>query len=78
MSVLIKDMQMPENCSECPVSLSGKYCRIHKTYETFINILARPAHCPIVGLPEHHGRLIDAVSLNLMQIMTMESFGHTQ
>ena len=60
MSVLIKDMQMPKNCSECPLSLSGKYCRIHKTYTTFIKIPARPAYCPIVGLPEHHGRLIDA------------------
>lgn len=60
MSVLIKDMQMPKNCSECPVALSGKYCRINQTYTTYIKLPIRPGHCPIVELPEHHGRLIDA------------------
>ena len=60
MSILIKDMQMPKNCSECPVALSGKYCRINKTYTTYIKLPIRPDHCPLVELPEHHGRLIDA------------------
>jgi len=60
MSVLIKDMQMPKNCAECPVALSGKYCRINHTYTTFINIPFRPDHCPLMELPEHHGRLVDA------------------
>lgn len=59
MSVLIKDIQMPKNCSECPVALSGKYCRINKTYTTYIKLPIRPDHCPLVELPEHHGRLID-------------------
>ena len=60
MSVLIKDMELPKNCSECPVALSGKYCRINKTHTTFVKLPIRPDHCPIVELPEHHGRLIDA------------------
>lgn len=60
MSVLIKDMEMPKNCSECPVALSGKYCRINKTYTTYIKLPIRPDHCPLVELPNHHGRLIDA------------------
>lgn len=59
MSVLIKDMQMPKNCSECPVALSGKYCRINKTYTTYIKLPIRPDHCPLTELPEHHGDLID-------------------
>lgn len=59
MSVVIKGMQMPKNCSECPVALSGKYCRINKTHTTFIQLPIRPDHCPLVELPEHHGRLID-------------------
>ena len=63
MSVLIKDMQMPKNCRECPVALSGKYCRINKTYTTYIELPIRPDHCPLVELPKHHGRLIDADSL---------------
>lgn len=63
MSVLIKGMQMPKNCSECPVALSGKYCRINQTYTTYIKLPLRPHHCPLVELPEHHGRLIDANEL---------------
>ena len=64
MSVLIKGMQMPKNCSECPVALSGKYCRINQTYTTYIKLPIRPNHCPLVELPEHHGRLIDGDKLS--------------
>jgi hypothetical protein len=59
MSVLIKGIQMPKNCSECPVALSGKYCRINQTYTTYIKLPVRPDHCPLVELPEHHGDLVD-------------------
>ena len=59
MSILIKGMKMPRNCSECPVALSGKYCRINKTYTTYIELPIRPDYCPLVELPEKHGRLID-------------------
>ena len=60
MSVIVKGMQIPKNCAECPVALSGKYCRINKTNTTYIKLPIRPDHCPLVELPEHHGRLIDA------------------
>lgn len=63
MSVLIRGMQMPKNCAECPVALSGKYCRINKTHTTYIKLPIRPDHCPLVELPEKHGRLIDAEAL---------------
>lgn len=63
MSVLIKGMQIPENCAECPVALSGKYCRINKTNATIRVLPIRPDHCPLVELPDHHGRLIDADAL---------------
>ena len=59
MSVLIKGMQIPKNCAECPVALSGKYCRISQTYTTYIKLPIRPDHCLLVELPQHHGRLID-------------------
>lgn len=63
MSILIKGMRMPENCSECPVALSGKYCRINKTNATIRVLPIRPEHCPLVALPDHHGRLTDADAL---------------
>ncbi len=56
MSVLIRGLEIPKNCSECPVALSGKYCRINQTYTTYIKLPIRPDHCPLV---EVHGRLID-------------------
>ena len=63
MSIIVKGMQMPKNCAECPVALSGKYCRINKTHTTYIKLPIRPDHCPLVELPEKHGRLIDADEL---------------
>ena len=60
MSILIRGMRMPKNCAECPVALSGKYCRINQTYTTYIKLSVRPDHCPLVELPEKHGRLFDA------------------
>lgn len=59
MNILIKDMEMSKNCSECPVALCGKYCRINKTNVTYRASLIRPGDCPLVELPKHHGRLID-------------------
>ena len=67
MSVLIKGMQMPESCCKCEYSycepISGlSRCKltnlfIHDDNDKF------PESCPLVGLPEHHGRLIDADEL---------------
>lgn len=58
MSVIVKGMEMPKNCHECPVATSGKYCRIKQTYTTFTILPIRPDHCPLVALPDKHGRLI--------------------
>ena len=63
MSVIVKGMKMPESCY---------YCGLTDT--SFINCLAfekpilleddceekRPDWCPLVALPDHHGRLVDA------------------
>ena len=47
MSVLIRNMEMPENCEVCPHA----FCHLDTN------------NCPLVALPEKHGRLIDAVEL---------------
>ena len=70
MSVLIKDMKMPISCIECPCNLKLFFCKVYSGMpitdassltinDTTINV-KRPDWCPIVELPEHHGRLIDA------------------
>lgn len=57
MSVLIKGMKIPEDCFSCPLKEEG-FCNITNAYAGGIN--KRNSDCPLVELPEHHGRLIDA------------------
>ena len=55
MSVVIKDMQMPDHCWECWLmrnmicGASGK----------LIPSSGKRKHCPLVALPDKHGDLID-------------------
>ena len=69
MSILIKGMEMPRNCWEC--KFSSEYdvvngtalgCLITmKTKEKDLKPI--PDWCPLIEVPEHHGRLIDADAL---------------
>lgn len=56
MSVIIKGMQIPEDCFSCPLKEEG-FCNITNAYAA--QIYERNSDCPLVELPEHHGRLID-------------------
>lgn len=53
MSILIKGKKMPKCCVAC---WAAEICRY---YDRFSNY-ERPEHCPLVEVPEPHGRLIDA------------------
>lgn len=69
MSVLIKGMQMPDNCDVCIFSdwsnLHQTSCCKLKEYEPGFQDYSiayrtqRSNICPLVELPEHHGILID-------------------
>ena len=54
MDILIKGMEMPKNCGWCPLRAS---C-VHRIY-----MECRPEYCPLIEVPEPHGRLIDADAL---------------
>ena len=57
MSVLIKGMKMPENCAKCICADdNARFCTVVHEY---IPMLGKPAFCPLVELPENHGRLVD-------------------
>lgn len=56
MSVLVKGMKMPGDCLSCPLKEEG-FCNITNAYAVRIN--ERNSDCPLVDIPEHHGRLID-------------------
>ena len=73
MSVIVKGMEMPKNCRECPM--------VHREfdgYETRLDCYMiqdwcpedEGVHpdCPLIALPDHHGRLMDAdAMLNRLQ-----------
>ena len=77
MGVLIKDMDMPENCDKCRFCVNGftdeapmYECGV-QSYDN-VSVLVesdgkpfdfRPDWCPLVEIPTPHGRLIDADEL---------------
>jgi len=72
MSVLIKGMKMPKNCTECPFfikSNSPKYpfvdCKLIGRLGSIFNCIDIPVDCPLVEIHTHHGRLIDADALTV-------------
>lgn len=71
MSVLIKGMRMPENCIKCPMQFGGMCyvmpadvdeSRVAPTVEEALK-QGKPDWCPLVEIPEPHGRLIDGDAL---------------
>ena len=68
MSILIKGMKMPKNCMLCNFCAeeadpaNGEICMATGTLMAPCT-RERLDNCPLVELPTHHGRLIDADSL---------------
>ena len=63
MSVIVKGMEMPKNCQECGLYIEGAcYAKGHRDYRSIMDT-AKPDDCPLVELPEKHGRLVDADKL---------------
>lgn len=65
MSVIIKGMEMPKNCMDCPfpcVGVDEYYCycptRDGEPYD-FKQAESIPDDCPLVEISTPHGRLID-------------------
>ena len=67
MSVIVKGMRMPEKCGLCDLfhAESPMHCTVVKGHKTVGAPygMPRPEWCPLVELPEKHGRLIDADEL---------------
>ena len=66
-AVIVKGMEMPEKCGLCDLfhAESPMHCTVvkgHKTVGAPYGI-PRPEWCPLVALPDHHGRLVDADAL---------------
>ena len=68
MSVFVKGMQMPDSCAVCRFAGRGGYfmerivCMFTGKNEDAENV-DRLSDCPLIALPDHHGRLMDADAL---------------
>ena len=62
MSVLIKGVEMPNNCKECPFSDHEAWCLIPGDWREryYCPDDERSEFCPLIEVPTPHGRLIDA------------------
>ena len=66
MSILIKDMEMPNACWACEGcdgdKKNGYFCILHKDAYDLVDIdifKEKPDWCPLVEIPTPHGDLID-------------------
>ena len=68
MSILIKGMEMPASCCDCPIggalccSLMPGVPALWKEYTIAVRTNRRHSDCPLIEVPPH-GRLIDADEL---------------
>ena len=68
MSILIKGMEMPKNCADCPLNYDQMACGVTGTgwwsdsmvLLNFDSAKERLQDCPLIEIPTPHGRLIDA------------------
>lgn len=62
MSVLIKGMDKPKRCVDCPIYFAG-LCSV-RLQNGKCPLDGRPDWCPLEDVPAPHGRLIDADDFN--------------
>ena len=60
MSILIRDMEMPESCYRCPMANDDFYlCGATEKYLENDSEERRPDWCPLTEVKEPHGDLVD-------------------
>lgn len=78
MSILIKNMEMPKNCSDCPLNYDQMACKVTGTrwwsdtmvLMGFDSDKERLYDCPLVEIPTLHGRLKDESDIiSLIEVM---------
>lgn len=80
--IMIRGMEMPENCDKCIYSGWSNFYQIYvcnvvrkgnpllfngkQVKSTAIKRSGRAENCPLIALPEGHGRLVDADALEIV------------
>lgn len=76
MSIIVNGMKMPEDCHECPFEnyhsdIGQTVCmaslRVLATGFKTISFDGRHCSCPLVALPDKHGRLVDVNEIIVSQ-----------
>ena len=72
MSVIVKNMEMPKNCKDCPFSDHEAWCLIPGSWREryYCPDDERSEYCPLIELPPH-GRLIDIKSVEDGKFVTV-------
>mgnify|MGYP007122039505 CR=1 FL=1 len=65
MSVIVRGMEMPKNCKECPFSDHEAWCLLPGDWREryYCPDDERSADCPLISIPKPHGRLGDLDAL---------------
>lgn len=71
MSVIVRGMNMPKNCSDCPLNYDQMSCSVTGTgwwsdtmvLMDFDSCKERLHNCPLIDIPTPHGRLGDLNAL---------------
>lgn len=69
MGICVKGMYLPTSCYFCPMTNDGFYlCKANNPYKHLEDDCEekRPDWCPIIEVPEPHGRLINADALDVI------------
>ena len=82
MSIIIKGMEMPKNCNDCPLNYDQMACKVTGTrwwsdtmvLMGFDSDKERLYDCPLVEIPTPHGRLGDLDKLNIHDISPVDGF----
>lgn len=67
MSLIIKGVDMPKSCKDCPCreypkfSFESNWCCLNQ--KTISDVRVISPNCPLIEIPTPHGRLIDADEL---------------
>ena len=59
MGLYIPKMKMPKNCYDCQIENDVPNCPVYMYYSATEYMEERHPNCPIVEIPEPHGRLAD-------------------
>ena len=78
MSIIIKGMDMPKSCNNCPMcSVIEWWCdALNRNLVHAIADTGRAEWCPLVEVPTPHGRLADVDAIEIISCKEVDGWHH--